>query len=229
VPYSDCTRDNPLAHTVLEMGYGQQELAAAVAAEGLRPTLRPDAPPRLAELLCACWDREPSKRPPAAEVAATLQELAACLEASAAAHTGTSAENVSRSAECTLADAPPLAAAATGEPPDNSAQASHVLKAAKTAPPAPGGLPPWLAADGAAAPSVFCGSFLTAGKRDKMEDYIMVLDDCFGDAGAPGCTILGVFDGHRYEPMPTLRVFVRQSMLPRNLADQPQLPTTLPA
>ena len=22
-PYADCTRDNPLAHTVLEMGYGR--------------------------------------------------------------------------------------------------------------------------------------------------------------------------------------------------------------
>ena len=31
VPYSDCTKDNPACHTVLEMGYGRQELAAAVA------------------------------------------------------------------------------------------------------------------------------------------------------------------------------------------------------
>jgi hypothetical protein len=30
VPYSDCTKDNPGCHTVLEMGYGRQELAAAV-------------------------------------------------------------------------------------------------------------------------------------------------------------------------------------------------------
>lgn len=31
-----CEQDNPEVHTVLEMGYGQQELATAVAAEGLR-------------------------------------------------------------------------------------------------------------------------------------------------------------------------------------------------
>jgi serine/threonine protein kinase len=31
VPYSDCTKDNPGCHTVLEMGYGRQELAKAVA------------------------------------------------------------------------------------------------------------------------------------------------------------------------------------------------------
>ncbi len=27
-PYSDCTRDNPAAHTVLEMGYGRSADAA---------------------------------------------------------------------------------------------------------------------------------------------------------------------------------------------------------
>ncbi|KAK9828917.1 hypothetical protein WJX72_002777 [[Myrmecia] bisecta] len=41
VPFSDCTVDNPAAHTVLEMGYGRQELAAAItpgvfATAGLR-------------------------------------------------------------------------------------------------------------------------------------------------------------------------------------------------
>lgn len=36
VPYSDCTKDNPGCHTVLEMGYGRQELAAAVCGTLLR-------------------------------------------------------------------------------------------------------------------------------------------------------------------------------------------------
>lgn len=39
VPFSDCTKENPEVHTVLELGYGRQELAAAVAAEGLRPMM----------------------------------------------------------------------------------------------------------------------------------------------------------------------------------------------
>eukprot|EP00959_Pyramimonas_sp_CCMP1952_P135378 2832615-Pyramimonas_sp.AAC.1 len=41
VPYSDCTKDNPACHTVLEMGYGRQELAKAVAGQfaALHPVL----------------------------------------------------------------------------------------------------------------------------------------------------------------------------------------------
>ncbi|GAB4815737.1 hypothetical protein N2152v2_002783 [Parachlorella kessleri] len=75
-PFSDATRDNPLAHTVLEMGYGRQELAAAVAAEGLRPTLPPSTPTSVRALLEASWRREPSARPRAADVAARLAALA---------------------------------------------------------------------------------------------------------------------------------------------------------
>lgn len=106
-PFSDCTKDNPACHTVLEMGYalcrrpfpyarpyrrdqrppaltptaassdcmprcarsyGQAELAAAVASEGLRPLLRPDTPPTLANLLEACWMLDPAERPSMEEV-----------------------------------------------------------------------------------------------------------------------------------------------------------------
>eukprot|EP00887_Chlorella_sp_A99_P004465 scaffold30.g4465.t1 len=80
MPYSDCTRDNPLAHTILEMGYGRQELAAAMATDGLRPTLPADMPPELRGLLEACWQREPSLRLSAAGVAARLRALAAGAE-----------------------------------------------------------------------------------------------------------------------------------------------------
>jgi serine/threonine protein kinase len=65
VPYSDATRDNPLAHTVLEMGYGRQELAAAVAVEGLRPSVRADTPEVVRQLLEACWEVDPALRPSA--------------------------------------------------------------------------------------------------------------------------------------------------------------------
>ena len=40
-PPHDDAIENPEVHTVLEMGYGRQELSAAVAAEGLRPMMVP--------------------------------------------------------------------------------------------------------------------------------------------------------------------------------------------
>lgn len=75
VPYSDANRDNPLAHTVLEMGYGRQELAAAVAVEGLRPSVRGDTPGQLKQLLEACWEADPALRPTAHELRSRLLEM----------------------------------------------------------------------------------------------------------------------------------------------------------
>ena len=74
-PYSDATRENPLAHTILEMGYGRQELAAAVASEGLRPTMRDDTPAELRLLLERCWSKNIHSRPTALCVADSLKEL----------------------------------------------------------------------------------------------------------------------------------------------------------
>eukprot|EP00210_Caulerpa_lentillifera_P009064 g8649.t1 len=62
-PFADCTKENPDAHTVLEMGYGRQELAVAVAAEGLRPTLPRDCPVIFTDLINACWKLDPVSRP----------------------------------------------------------------------------------------------------------------------------------------------------------------------
>lgn len=76
-PFSDCTKDHPDIHTILEHGYGRQELAAAVAAEGLRPRLPAGgAPPGYAELMASCWALDPSQRPSAADVARRLAEIA---------------------------------------------------------------------------------------------------------------------------------------------------------
>ncbi len=60
---------------MLEMGYGRQELAAAVAAEGLRPMLPRRCPPGLAALLGRCWDADPGRRPSFAAVRAELEAL----------------------------------------------------------------------------------------------------------------------------------------------------------
>lgn len=67
-PFSDCNKENPDAHTVLEMGYGRKELAAAVAAEGLRPTLPKDAPLEYVDIISKCWSLYPSKRPTFAQI-----------------------------------------------------------------------------------------------------------------------------------------------------------------
>ena len=76
-PFADCTKDNPAAHTVLDMGYGRLELAAAVAGEQLRPTLPHNAPPAWAALMAACWHADPAQRPTMAEVEATLAAMRA--------------------------------------------------------------------------------------------------------------------------------------------------------
>lgn len=80
-PFSDCTKDNPECHTVLEMGYGRQELAAAVAAAGLRPTLPGKSPPGFADLMAACWAADPAQRPPMDAVAQALAAMQAALPA----------------------------------------------------------------------------------------------------------------------------------------------------
>lgn len=53
---------------MLEMGYGRQELAAAVCAEGLRPLLPRSCPPGFSALMNACWAKEPTLRPSFSQV-----------------------------------------------------------------------------------------------------------------------------------------------------------------
>lgn len=74
-PYSDCTRDNPLAHTILEVGYNRQDLVVAVAAEGLRPTIPPGIPSKLRSLINIGWHADPVQRPTAAWLAKELYSL----------------------------------------------------------------------------------------------------------------------------------------------------------
>jgi serine/threonine protein phosphatase PrpC len=183
VPYSDCTRDNPLAHTILEMGYGRQELSTAVAAEGLRPTPAPGAPPALLRLLRQCWDALPERRPAAAVVAAALAGLAAQLAAELG---GDGGSGLAAAPPPPLVPLPPLPAAPAEAAP----------------PPVEEGNPAWaealLAAHAAAgaAPELPIGSFATPGLRgeDKMEDRCAVVR---GFNGLPGCHLMAAFDGHR--------------------------------
>lgn len=64
---------------MLEAGYGRLELAAAVAAEGLRPTLPAASPPGYNELLAACWAGRPEARPSMAQVCTALDAILAAL------------------------------------------------------------------------------------------------------------------------------------------------------
>ncbi|KAG2450587.1 hypothetical protein HYH02_004427 [Chlamydomonas schloesseri] len=153
IPFSDCTKDNPEVHTVLEMGYGRQELAAAVCAEGLRPLLPRACPPGFAALMNACWAKAPAERPSFAQVLAALDLLAA--------------EELPRwlaTQRGKVADTPAVLVDAMAVDQDDSAATS-------TAAPAPTGtagpqqvLPPFavcpidLAADAAAAAAVAAGA-----------------------------------------------------------------------
>ena len=64
----------------------RQELAAAVAAEGLRPILARDTPPQLARLLEAAWQLQPEQRPTAAQLEAELRGIAEQLFNSSPSH-----------------------------------------------------------------------------------------------------------------------------------------------
>ena len=82
-PYSDCHKERPGCHTVLEMGYGHQELKAAVATEGLRPTTLAHLEEAKEEreiglfngLLQRCWALDPRQRPGIDEVVAELETM----------------------------------------------------------------------------------------------------------------------------------------------------------
>ena len=60
----------------------RQELAAAVAAESLRPIMAADMPPELGCLLEAAWQLHPGQRPTATQLEAKLQSLVDQLEKS---------------------------------------------------------------------------------------------------------------------------------------------------
>ena len=90
VPYADRERNVALAHTVLDLSYNEQDLAKAIASEGLRPSLptaealasgrfgdEADADAiRYASRLCErCWAREPGERPTFAAIEAEVASI----------------------------------------------------------------------------------------------------------------------------------------------------------
>jgi len=194
VPYSDCTRDNPLAHTILEMGYGRQELAAAVAAEGLRPTIAPGASSSIMRLLRSCWDADSTRRPSAKEVAMKLAALSASHPWEENAidddniDTGQINNNTKKLETTSL---PPSSSTISFvEELVNPQWAQSLLQeyAASTT--------STRTASTTAAAAASIGSFATAGARgeDRMEDRCTVIRSLFG---LQHVSLAAVYDGHR--------------------------------
>ncbi len=192
VPYSDCTRDNPLAHTILEMGYGRQELAAAVAAEGLRPTIASGAPASVVRLLRSCWDADYTRRPSAKEVAAILSALAAQYpwegeieeetEVVDGHATTSPVDSLLRKSALPASDSAILGF--DGELTTPS-WAEELLKQYNTT-----------ATTATILPTAAIGSFATAGARgeDRMEDRCTIIRSLFG---LQHVSLAAVYDGHR--------------------------------
>ncbi|CAL5221159.1 g3298 [Coccomyxa viridis] len=186
-PFADCTKENPQCQTVLNFGYGRQELAAAVAAEGLRPILAPDTPPQLARLLEAAWQLQPEQRPTAAQLEGELRSIVEHCSSSKTslglvhhdqAPNGicirNSGDGVHQSAALQTSDYPV-------KPMDKSEGRREA----------------WHKAASSHQPHITAGAFETAGARgeDRMEDR-HIISSPMSEAEA-STHLLGIFDGHR--------------------------------
>jgi serine/threonine protein phosphatase PrpC/tRNA A-37 threonylcarbamoyl transferase component Bud32 len=169
-PYSDCTRDNPLAHTILEMGYSRHELAVAVAAEGLRPTLLQSLPTDVAMVIRSGWNPDPHRRPKAGDLATELERLANLY--------GETDEqtNFMLAIQSQLGKSQP---------------AAQKLADTQFRVPDP---PSWTHGICASDQDFSVGTFATAGARDYMEDRSLILHHLLG---VRGILVAAVFDGHR--------------------------------
>lgn len=206
-PYSDCSKERPGCHTVLEMGYGHMELKAAVVSEGLRPTLmgadlaggimgherdpirsphREEALKRINAMLGSCWSLDPDDRPSIGDVCALLRTvLADCSEGflpSAQREEGGGEEAPMEVAEA--ANGAMAAEAVTQRVPQEVAAAFF---------------------DGGRGEifDLSAGYFQMIGGRDSQEDRVVQRTPFLPFSGAGGATgengahLLAVFDGHR--------------------------------
>lgn len=169
-PYSDCTRDNPLAHTILEMGYSRHELAVAVAAEGLRPTLLQSLPTDVAMVIRSGWNPDPHHRPNAGDLATEFERLANLygetdeqtdFMLAIQSQVGKSQQVVQKSIDAHFKVPDP---------------------------------PNWTRGICTSDQDFSVGTFATAGARDYMEDRSLILHNLLG---VRGILVAAVFDGHR--------------------------------
>eukprot|EP00803_Ostreobium_quekettii_P000296 evm.model.scf_158.8 EVM.evm.TU.scf_158.8 scf_158:94407-100607(-) len=216
-PFSDCCKANPDIHTVLEMGYGRQELAVAVAAEGLRPSLpKGGMPPGYAELMRACWNVDPGSRPTFPEVCKALNSIqrlvtqrenvmycdvgplgrvkdlsAGCVDIPRLESDRSS--NVSRlaTARCSSHE---LRSSDTRVLRERGAALGEICGAPAVSEGACSATGPIVV--GGYLPTVVAGAYASAGHRgeDRMEDRYCITEQFMGFREA---SLLGVFDGHR--------------------------------
>ena len=186
IPFSDCSKDNPACHTVLDAGYGHQELLAAVVAEQLRPCLPAACPPAWAPLMAACWHEQPDARPSCAQVLEALSQLAAEERVPELPQPLPFARLLRR--HCDPAESEPAAEQGAADAQRAASVDGFVAEH-----------PAWQVqanCEGSYRPHVAAGAFEDAGLRgtDKMEDRHVVACPL---AGTHGAALLAVCDGHR--------------------------------
>lgn len=169
-PYSDCTRDNPLAHTILEMGYSRHELAVAVAAEGLRPTMLQSLPVDVAIAIRSGWNPDPRHRPKAGDLATKFERLA---------------NFYGKADEQTDLMSAIQSQVGKSEP----GMCKPVDDQFRVPDP-----PTWAHKIYSSDQDFLVGMFATAGARDYMEDRSLILHHLLG---VRGILVAAVFDGHR--------------------------------
>ncbi|QDZ18678.1 protein serine/threonine phosphatase 2C [Chloropicon primus] len=204
-PFSDCSKERPGCHTVLELGYGHQELKAAVVSEGLRPTMleakkgseegdeeEAQLVSRLNGLLAACWSLNAQERPAIGEVCATLESI--LFDYSGTASGAGSVEGSGSEATAVLmdldveqegvVDGRPLGGTAIDEDLVLGSRGEEDSRIAES-----------LCFSGGAL-KLNAGSFQTIGGRDSQEDRIVQSSPSPYFEGL-GVHLLAVFDGHR--------------------------------
>lgn len=171
------------------MDYSEQQLAAAITVDQLRPVLMTaasGAPPGLASIIERCWHSDPLQRPDLGQVIQELESLKAELARDQAAESGlnTGAEGRVKGTEQT--DWRQAAEASVSLVEGTDELASAAAKPAETG--------RKIGAEIGYRPTVASGVFETKGARDRMEDTHVAMQDL---GGLTGVHLFGVFDGHR--------------------------------
>ena len=194
-PFEGAEKERPGCHTVLEVGYGRAELAAAVATHGLRPDLAFGAPAAFLDLVGRCWRMDPGERPGMDEVVQVLERLYQLELKDGEAGSGP-----------TPASSPPLSGPRTPEGSQGEPSAMPPPgEAEKAAAPQGLGAPALPAGSASGAPSLEAGVFQTQGRREHQEDRCLLAGAAadgrrlVGEGCLAGATslLVGVFDGHR--------------------------------
>ena len=87
-----------------------------MAAEGLRPILARDTPPRLARLLEAAWQLQPEQRPTAAQLESEMRSIVVQLSSSSPSHAPAHHDQATNGISTGISDASQLPSVLTSDP-----------------------------------------------------------------------------------------------------------------